>query len=160
MLNKLKELKAGGTSLDGKKLTVTGDLPPCPSCHTAMTKFAKDNNMELVYKWPSATAPPNNVNSVTYKGGDKPAFNGTEAKAMAPGYDLKPGANTGTTSDFSNPQGSQEAYDAGKDAAKPPLKAKNDQIQKEQAAAREAETKRRQEESAARRAEQEKNRKK
>lgn len=71
--------------LNGSRLDMTGELPPCPQCHRAMHDFAQRHNATITYTYPGG-------GTVTYAPGQQPsAPPGTGAHALLHGGVLPDG---------------------------------------------------------------------
>jgi RHS repeat-associated protein len=73
--------------LDGAKVELEGEYPPCPNCHRAMHNFAKENGTELSYEWEKD----GKTQKITYPVPDDPAVpntTGDDAKRLQDVYRL------------------------------------------------------------------------
>jgi RHS repeat-associated protein len=66
--------------LDNTTATLNGQYPPCPQCHKAMRKFAKENNMKIQYTY---TGPNGKPQTITYDHGSPPSGTGEGGFAAA-----------------------------------------------------------------------------
>jgi RHS repeat-associated protein len=112
--------KAG--PMKGAKYTLLGEMPPCPRCHAAMMRGAKESGADIEYKWKDKQG---NVQTLSYEGGTgKPTSSGAQADKLRSSYanetDLHKdwafnkdaGKSDDTTNDYWGVNGKKGADDA------------------------------------------------
>ncbi|WP_437972187.1 RHS repeat-associated core domain-containing protein [Sorangium sp. So ce260] len=84
----LKQLEKSGVKLEGGKIVVKGQYPPCMNCHRAMHALAQKHGVELEYQWKQGKGGKGPLNSMTYSKGSNPAPSGDKAEALAKAYGM------------------------------------------------------------------------
>lgn len=115
----LREANPNGAP--GGRLSVTGELPPCPNCHRAMQRLADDMRgsdpnaepFEIEYNY-------NGGQSVTYSSGSSPEFTDS---ALGSAYAMSPTERTDSQGqpfgyEYDSWSGAQGGYSTGKKKAK------------------------------------------
>jgi RHS repeat-associated protein len=69
--------------LEGSRLAMEGQLPPCPQCHRAMHDFAQRHGAKVTYDYPGGR--------ITYEPGEQPSPDGAGAEALLGGAEDRRG---------------------------------------------------------------------
>lgn len=73
-----------GAKFKGGKFGLSGKYPPCPNCHAAMMRAAKETGAKFEYSWTDKNG---KRQSISYAGGTgKPRGSGKEGKKLAKAY--------------------------------------------------------------------------
>jgi RHS repeat-associated protein len=87
----------GANGAQGKNFGLTGQLPPCPNCHAALTRAAQVTGAKVTYQWPKGANP---MQSITYVGpGGSPtpgASNSSNTNTMLAAYNQQNMNQAGT----------------------------------------------------------------
>ncbi|MEQ9321622.1 MAG: RHS repeat-associated core domain-containing protein, partial [Polyangiaceae bacterium] len=79
----LRFAESGG-DVRGERFRLTGNLPPCPTCHGAMLRTSQETGAEIDYSWEQ---PKGTINNIRYSGGSASPTQGAAARRLTRDYD-------------------------------------------------------------------------